>query len=291
MFAKLVKCVLAPLLSGAVVDDQVTSIDPAADTVTHDPTTNTLSLSPAKGSKKTLHIYRKQRFHRTELALARSFVRASTLVRGAHGQPFEKDVLRHFPERVITMAVAEEARRTAMGILSKFDEWASSSYEGKRVSATVGIQCEPKTTVSGMLDVKLSELLTEPYAPILTNGLDTMLVVSSDGVVQSIEAVDATKSVPFAPLRYAGVAEWSDGSNCALSLSNSGDVLLFVNGALCFARRRTSWHHYTHEVVLEHLDSLDEIVQTAVYETLLDASFAGSGACIAIVPDDSGMCQ
>jgi hypothetical protein len=40
------------MLPGAVVDDQVTSIDPAADTVTYDPTTNTLA-SPASRSSRT----------------------------------------------------------------------------------------------------------------------------------------------------------------------------------------------------------------------------------------------
>lgn len=122
MLDRLLRNSLLPMLPGSVLSDQIIVSPGTRQAVVFEPSSNTIILSAAAGAKTTYHLRRKQPFQESEVRLAEVFVRASSFVRGADGQPFEHDVLRHFPERVIAFYVAEEARQSAMSVLAQFQE-------------------------------------------------------------------------------------------------------------------------------------------------------------------------
>ena len=70
----------------------------------------------------------------------------------------------------------------------------------------------------------------------------------------------------------------------ALALNRIGEILLFRNQRLTFARRGGIWHFLTHEpVVTQIIHPHNRDVRRAVYESCLDASFARTGACIGLL--------
>ena len=73
-------------------------------------------------------------------------------------------------------------------------------------------------------------------------------------------------------------------------LTESGDLLIFKNRTLMFAKRRGKWNIYSHEEVIQLLSyrsthSLRE-VRRAVYLTSLDCSFKYSGGIIVYLKRD-----
>lgn len=142
--------------------------------------------------------------------------------------------------------------------------------------------------VPHLSDVAIDEIWAQSFGPVLSNGLDTMIVIAGNGMAYKLEALDSNGSTPLAPFRYSALAEWSQGLRCAFCLTRTGEILVFCDKALRFARRRTSWHHFTHEAVMAQLDCVpDQSLRATIYESLLDASFARSGACLAIISEAS----
>jgi hypothetical protein len=174
-----------------------------------------------------------------------------------------------------------------MSILAQLQEWAGSQYEGRPITAAVGLDRE-NFVVPHLSDVAIDEVWSQPFGPVLSNGLDTMIVVAGNGMAYSLRALDTKEPTPLAPFRYAALAEWSQGLRCAFCLTRTGEILVFSDRALRYARRRTAWHHFTHEAVMAQLDCVPDVsLRATIYESLLDASFARSGACLAILAEGS----
>jgi DNA integrity scanning protein DisA with diadenylate cyclase activity len=87
-------------------------------------------------------------------------------------------------------------------------------------------------------------------------------------------------------MRQAHIAEWTTrkDTRLALSLNRLGEILIFRQEEILFARRSGRWHFLTHAPVIAQMNVPRDIqLRTAIYETCLDASFARTGACIGVV--------
>lgn len=157
--------------------------------------------------------------------------------------------------------------------------WSSETYEGQRIVASVGLDVVPPGTGVG-----LSELWDEPFAPVLTNGFDTLLVVGSDSEIQSLCKLETRNESRTAPYRMCEIACWASGSKIAVVLNQRGEILVFQGESLRFARRGGSWHHYVHETNIRRLaPPADRELREAIYESCFDVSFARTGGCIGVV--------
>jgi hypothetical protein len=238
-----------------------------------------ISVRPTKTAKYELSIRRKQKFVPSEHALVESFVSSVRDVSGAVGSPFEAEVLRALPLRVVARAAGGRNARTLLGILEQLTEWASDHYEGRDIAASIGV--DPTAESSG---VTLESLWKEPFAPVFSNGLDTLLVSTEKGDVARVEAINPAAMHTFAPYRFRAVAEWATGERAAVVLTLTGELLVFQDQRLRFAKRAGTWHHFTHDSVMGAIHIPWKVeARTAVYETLLDVSFSRSGGCLAVV--------
>lgn len=221
---------------------------------------------------------RKQPFRAGEVALVQAFVDSCQDVEAALGQTFEQEVLRALPVRVVARAAGSGFGGTLLRVLEQLVEWAAWRYEGNPISAAVGIDPD----VRGSVD--LETVWDEAFAPVLSNGLDTLLVVDPRGRLARLRGLPSGRVASFAPYRFHQLAEWAHGGRIAVSLTRTGEILLFEKGALRFALRGGHWHHYTHEAAIAALPlPRSRRARRAVYETLLDVSFARTGRCLAVV--------
>jgi hypothetical protein len=144
-------------------------------------------------------------------------------------------------------------------------------------------------SASGTVDIGL--VWKESFAPVLSNGMDTLLIVDAASRVTNLLAapVSSADAPSFSPYRYRSLAEWAVDDRIAVSLNRNGEILVFRGGCLRFALRAGGWQHFTHEAALRaiHLPH-KKAVKTALYETLLDVSFARTGGCLAVVENGNG---
>jgi hypothetical protein len=238
-----------------------------------------MSVRPSRTARYEFRIVRKGKFLPSEHALVEAFVSAAAEVGGAVGTPFETEVLRALPLRVVARASGGAHQRTLLRVLEQLASWGSDYYEGQPIAASIGV--DPAAEGAGLA---LEELWEEPFAPVISNGLDTLVVVTPRGDVARVQAINPAAMHTFAPYRFRALAEWAQDERVAAALTRAGELLVFQEQRLRFARRAGTWHHFTHDAVLSaiHLPWKVE-ARTAMYETLLDVSFARSGGCLAVV--------
>jgi len=167
-----------------------------------------------------------------------------------------------------------------LNVLDQFDFWASRLYEGKPISACIGF--EPGTTTKS---ITLKQFWDKEYSAVLTNGIDTLLVVSAEGHILSHEALPPTSTMPpYSPNRFASIADWTTGDRVAVVLNRTGEILIFKEKQLIFARRSGIWHFITCEpLITQMVRPSDKDLRKAIIESCLDTSFARTGACIGVI--------
>lgn len=277
---------LRPLFSGAtLLQDAETSNARENRVAFSDPCTISFKIESADNYR--LRMRRCQPFASlsgakvTEHAVVRAFVQVVASIQDGLQSSYGSDLRKTFSRRVIANAVAESnAESFVLAVIDQLTQWAGQQYEGKPLSATVGL-----TPGGGVSAVLFEDVCREPLSAVLSNGFDTLISCTDSGCIVGHESLDVPESAPpFAPLRYAPVAQWADQGRLVLALNRAGEILVFRDRELCFARRNGQWHFLTHEPVLKQMCGPDsEDVRRAVYASCLDASFARTGACISIV--------
>ena len=186
-----------------------------------------------------------------------------------------------------TVGVDKQAE-TLEAILETLAAWASQTYEGERVSAGILIAATPAST--GTAKFSLLELMKEDFGKVLSDGVDSWWRVDEASLVLGFDTVDSSKANVSErgcfPLRYLPLASRTSGKEVGVALNRNGEILMFAQGELKFAKRRGKWLHFTHEPVITSMSwggasALD--VREAIYESCLDASIARSGGCIGII--------
>jgi hypothetical protein len=132
--------------------------------------------------------------------------------------------------------------------------------------------------------------MKEDFGKILSDGVDSWWSVDSAGFIYSFDTMDPSKPVlsesGFFPLRYLPLALRSSHKEVGVTLNRNGEILLFFEGVVKFAKRRGRWLNFAHGPVITSMSfggPSPLSVRRAVYESCLDASFARSGGCIGIV--------
>jgi hypothetical protein len=112
-----------------------------------------------------------------------------------------------------------------------------------------------------------------------------MYVSGSDGRVFNLVSLPPGENAAYSPHRFSAIANWCNTTNrVALALNRNGEILLFKDKKLQFAKRRGTWQFYSHDPVLRQFGyGLSNRLKEAIYETCLDVSFARTGGCIAVV--------
>jgi hypothetical protein len=180
------------------------------------------------------------------------------------------------------MAVAPPGARAALAVaLDQLAKWGTRLYEGKPISAALGFVPDRPGG-----DATLQDICHHDFSAVLSNGFDTMLTFDFHGRCVGYESLSQPARAPsYAPYRYSALAAWAAGERFAVVLNRLGEILVFKNQMLLFARRSAKWHFLTHEPVVVQMrwpyQNWD--LRKAAYESCLDASFARTGACIGMV--------
>lgn len=153
-------------------------------------------------------------------------------------------------------------------------------YEGRPISAALGLD---PATLGGSVTIK--DIRREDFSAVLTNGFDTLISFDQAGNLIGHNALAQPNPVPsFAAYRQGPVAAWAQEGRIAFVLNRLGEILLYKDQKLLFARRSGRWRFLTHEPVLTQMGGTNrEQIRIPVYESCLDASAARTGACIGVV--------
>lgn len=279
---------LLPFFSGANIEDTADSSTPSESTVAF-VTPQTIGFKVNKGDTYRLKFRRDQPFGQDtdparEKRVVEAFVSVLARMSDELQGPLKDDLLSTFQRRVVAEATAEHGE--AENLLTVIDQlalWATRLYEGAPIASAIGID----PNVPGSKSLPLASIAKEDFFAVLSNGFDTMLTLSKDLDFTGHVVVDPTPSASgYCPWRHSAIAQWTNEKTgrIAVVLNRLGEILIFRDGQLLFARRSGNWHFLTHGPIIRQMGvPKDENIRKAIYETALDASFARTGACIGVI--------
>jgi hypothetical protein len=211
--------------------------------------------------------------------------RMSNALRGPH----KEDLLSSFQRHVVAHAVAESGdEKRVLRVIDQMARWATRLYEGAPIASAIGID----PTDTSVSELTLDSIAENDFGVVLSNGYDTLLIFDKKlkfvghAVMRSSES--GSEKCPW---RHSTIADWTNErtGRLAMVLNRLGEILVFRDGQLLFARRSGNWHFLTHGPILgQMVVPKDRNIRKALYETALDASFARTGACLGIVSSGAG---
>jgi hypothetical protein len=269
---------LVPMLSGTRLGASKQSVQSHALVAYAHPCA--LLLKPSKEADYRIELLRSQPFASEEKRLVEIFAEEFSKIAPQARSGYFGDLMASLPRRVISKLLPGTRGRSVLEqAIQRFEALASETYEGRPVVSALGL-----TGTMGHGRVTLDELWKEDFARVLSNGFDSMYVCGSDGRVFNLACLAYPPSVSFSPHRLGSIAAWcKKPQRVAVVLNRNGEVLIFKDKQLQFAKRRGAWRHYAHESVVSRLGVGNKNLRRAVYESCLDVSFARAGGCIAVL--------
>ena len=192
----------------------------------------------------------------------------------------------------ISKAISPSNYKTVLTVLNILEEFSTQTYEGQRITFSVGID----ETITSMGN-NLSDVCRYYFSRVLTSDCNSLLVCSRHGgIVGHFSPVNNCDMEDyFAPLEYLPIASWSSQGKYVFCLNGNGEILVFKNRCLVFAKRRGQWCYFPHQIytstfnpapiLLKVLDVTEvpfEIFKS-IYVSVIDASFRRKGACIGVI--------
>jgi len=198
-------------------------------------------------------------------------------------------------EHAIARQLSPECMDTILNVFHIYEQWAVETYEGNRVAHTVGIYC--KSAVSS--DLNFHDYRNSSVFKVLGGMSDTILTLNKTGSVIGVETVSAKQGSyrknqnVLAPISMADLALWTTSSGkIVLKLCSNGEILVFQDKQLVYAKRRSYWRAFPSTSTIHNLFSAsnsiyEENSKMAIYLTSLDLAFSGSGGCLGMLQNDT----
>jgi hypothetical protein len=279
---------LLPFFSGASIEEEASSSLPAHKLVAlRDPLSVQFKVN--KGDRYRLVVSRSQPFTGSarpiisEMSVISAFVGVLGEMESALESKLKHDLLSTFQRRVVARALYDgQHEDVVLAGIDQMARWGNRLYEGSPISASLGFRQTSVDGVVGMADFERLDL-----SAVLSNGFDTITSFNFDGRLLGFENLEKGSVIPsFCPIRHAPIAEWTTKKHTRLGLclNRLGEILVFRQEQMLFARRSGRWHFLTHAPVISQMNVPRDVgLRTSIYETCLDASFARTGACIGVV--------
>ena len=229
-------------------------------------------------------IKRAQPFKNFEMHLIRSIIEEMHKINNLNiTEDYKNNLKNAIIEKAICKSLTNSSSKTLSALLNEMSYWGQRTYEGK--STALGfIVTNKKLGRQTNPSLHISKFLHKDFSALLTDGQTSFMEISADGYVSNY--VCYTKQVDnnlFAPYKHLELATLSTGSKVGVCLSEQGDVLVFKNKSLLFAKKSGVWVCYSHDEIVgklsEHAGEYEE-VRRAIYITALDTSFNRCGGCI-----------
>ena len=227
-------------------------------------------------------LYRQPGFTPEELEITKDFVEELVAIHDAAAPQYRAELFTFLPSRAIARHLG--GLDAVSQILRQFEIWSARTYEGGAITSSIGI--DPDASGHGN---NLNEIFDQDFSAVISNGFDTLLVVTPDCEVSGSGQLTANQiGLDYVPYRLNAIADWASGERIALVLNRLGEQMIFRNKRLVFAKRRGEWQFYAHEMYLRQLQPpQNRALREAIYQSCLDISFARTGGCIIVIRSGS----
>ena len=186
-------------------------------------------------------------------------------------------------EKAICRSLSSSSSKTLSLLLSKLGYWSQRTYEGKH-PAIGCVVTRRKAGSKTNMNLHISRIFDKDFSAMLSDGEDSFVEITADGFVSDyVYAPSKIDYSLYAPYMNLKLAMLSVGSKIGVCLNHEGEILIFKDRSLLFAKRSGHWVCFTHDEIVSKLSEQAgeyEDVRRAIYLSALDTSFNRFGGCI-----------
>lgn len=213
------------------------------------------------------------------------------------------------------VAPDSEVSKSVQNAITLYASWSSQTYEGARISHTIGVNSRLASPVDSFClenleslkrfyasTCPLSDYRNSDEAKLLGSGANSLLLLDAHSYIHGVEHVPQLAPEALgrvkAPLAFSHIARWTNrNTRVAVTLTRNGEILVFSDNVLQFAKRRGAWRYFPHGSLITDIISLTEFnvkkreLLEALHLTALDVSFTRGGACLGIIESREQLSQ
>ena len=239
-----------------------------------------------KSDNYRIVIKRIQPFKIFEISLIKSIiVELGVLYSHDLGEDYYSSLQEFVIEKAICKSISDRCYQTLLDIFDFMKSWGRRTYEGQKIR--FGFVISHQKAPKGMNpNLHIRNALSFDFAALMSDGKNTCIELSSDGYIIGYTGVPPKLSAQdlYAPFDYLGIAKLSFGNRIGVALEGNGDILIFHDRNLIFAKRSGEWIRFSHEEIVYKLQdkSQESTLETrkAIYISALDTSFARTGGAV-----------
>jgi hypothetical protein len=245
----------------------------------------TMHLSYARRAPYKVELKRHQKFTSEDVRLVKAIVAQLADNADRMTPPYQQRVIAYAVEVGICTFLSAVNASLLVSILDAFEDWSVRTYEGRKPTFTIVVDladaCPPQPA-----NPLITEFLGHDFFAPLSNGVDSGVLVSATGaLLEYVDfAINSADANTFAPARFIAVANYAAQGRLCLTLTNNGEVLIFKDQKLYFSKRNGEWNYFNDDSTLSTMPGTLLEVKKAMYETILDVSFARTGGCLVAIP-------
>ena len=255
---------------------------------------NSLLLKPSKQDEYRLVLKRGQAFQPFEIALLKSILLEIETISqlNLNDINYVNILQSHAIEKSICKSLCEQEETVSvmLGLLNELEQWATRTYEGKKVPICV-ILNQQTDLGNSENSIYYNDLMNKDFFALLTDGEVSAIEFDKNGILIGYNQMLSRKGTQaLSPYKFEAVAKYCSDKRIGIVLTANGDFLIFKNRTLLFAKRKGKWIVFSHDEVIQLLlnkgsYSLKDI-RRSIYFTALDTSFAYTGGCLVYLNKD-----
>ena len=288
-FYETVNDLFVPLFTGSFVAGEIESSSRDLEVALGK--SNTVLLKPSKMDDYRIILKRGQAFKTYEVNLIRSILSELNYI--AQMQITDGIYLAHLREMAIEKSLVESITDvgvdTVLGILRGLEAWSTRTYEGEDLGFGVLVNLAASTDDANT--VKYNKIMNNDFFSLFTDGDSSFIEFDVYGNMLGYVSLKNPKKVStISPIFFDKVARVCNERRVGLVLTKRGDILIFYNRQLMFAKRHGTWCVYCHDEIIRllqgNVSTGAKQIRRAIYNTAFDCSYSHHGACIAYLDKD-----
>lgn len=251
---------------------------------------NSLLIKPNKTADYRLILKRGRAFQPFEIYLLKNIIKEINAINEVAllDPNYEMTLLDKAIEKAVCDSVALTASSTMLGLVTALNYWSERTYEGKKINFGIILNLSDSNEENTL---HFTNMLSSDFFALLSDGKNSFVEFNRDGYLMGYVTLGKVRNYSFtAPNEFGFVARYCGEKKVGIALTENGDLLIFKNRTLMFAKRRGKWNVYSHEEVIQLLSyrtahSLKEI-RRAIYLSAIDCSFRYTGGIIVYLKKD-----
>lgn len=243
-----------------------------------------LAVKPSVESGFRMILKRSQGFDETERTYIQHFIQESEKI-DSKGLNIEDHEI--FIQNIsIAKTVNADHYQSILAILEYYEMLRERTYEGSNVAYSCILDCD---RVEESSRFNLKSLHEQDFLIVLSNGISTALELDANAnVIGYLSITEASENDLFAPLIFKDICNMALEKKIGVVLTINGDILIFKNREMLFARRRGKWNIFSHRKTLKLIGkNWKPELKKAVYLSAIDVSFMHTGGLLYLSKSDN----